>query len=166
MLRKYQQSSSSFSSFFWAVIFSSSHENHCRYFSNFLNQHCIMLLLFLLPNFCCTLLSLYLSAYLTPPSIHWHRLAKILGETKIFGGKGGNNWWKHGCFSIIEDMHLGCPACPPKSTSMPPSLSSILDITPFPFHPPSTYTKRPQTAPVINKRFDQTNKKAWINAWW
>jgi len=32
---------------------------------------------------------------------HWHRLVKNIGGKQILGWKGGNNWWKHRCFSII-----------------------------------------------------------------
>ena len=42
---------------------------------------------------------------------HWHRLVKNIGErqTKIWGAKGGNNWWKHRWYSIIG---VTCPGCP------------------------------------------------------
>ena len=37
-------------------------------------------------------------------------LSKILpGQTKILGGKGGNNWWMHEHFSSIGGVRPGCP---------------------------------------------------------
>jgi len=36
-------------------------------------------------------------------------LSKILGANQNIGGKGSNNWWKHGGFSIIRGS---CPGCP------------------------------------------------------
>ena len=46
-------------------------------------------------------------------SLAYVDLSKILWANQNLGeGKGGNNWWKHGCF------YWGVPGLPPKSTPM------------------------------------------------
>jgi len=43
------------------------------------------------------------------PTITGVDFTKILGETKYWGTKGGNNRWQHRRFSIIG---VTCPGCP------------------------------------------------------
>ena len=50
-------------------------------------------------------------------------LSKILGDKrKYWGGNGGDNWWKHRRFSIIEGAHARAPS-PKVYANAPPSHS-------------------------------------------